>query len=209
MYLSGHLLASIALAKVIHKPLGISFFSLAIAAMAVNLIDADHLIYYYRDAGTGNSFQLHPLHQFWSFLGLIVCLLALVLKPYKNLILGILGTLMLHYGLDAVGNLVDYQLVYVLGFEVLCLVGLCVLFRKDNQFKRYVLFFGGVWLACNGVLGFESYYLYWQPHLNRGIYLTSVILNLLAIAVFWQLFVGAKHISSLQKRKKITTKNGR
>ncbi|MDR1951620.1 MAG: hypothetical protein LBP96_05265, partial [Bacteroidales bacterium] len=129
MYLAGHLLASVALAKITHKPLGVRFFPLAIAAMAVNLIDADHLIYYYRDTGVGNSFLLHPLHQTWAFLGLAVCLLALVLKPWQNLIFGIFFALLLHYGLDALSNLATYDLKIILGFEMLCFAMLFFLFR--------------------------------------------------------------------------------
>ncbi|MDR0438299.1 MAG: hypothetical protein LBH22_08385 [Bacteroidales bacterium] len=188
MYLAGHLLASITLAKIVHKPLGLKFFPLAIAAMAVNLIDADHLIYYYRDSGIGNSFLLHPLHQAWAFLGLAVCLLALVLKTWQNLIFGIFFALMLHYGLDLLGNLVNYNLEFILGFEVLCLAVLMVLFRKDEQRLKYYIFFVSLWLVCNAVLGFQTMILHWQPNETRGIYLTSVILNVMFVAIFWILF---------------------
>jgi len=187
MYLAGHILSSIVLAKVAHKPLQVGFFPLAMVAMAVNLIDADHLIYYYRDAGAGNSFLLHPLHQLWALFGLVVCLLALVFKPWQNLIFGAFFALMLHYGLDVAANWVTYNLECILGFEALCLVALMLLFRKEKQRLKYSLFFVGLWLVCNAVLGFETLVLQWQPHETRGIYLTSVILNLLTIAVFWNL----------------------
>jgi len=144
MYLAGHLLASIALAKVAHKPLGVKFFPLAVAALAVNLIDADHLIYYYRDTGIGNSFLLHPLHQAWAFIGLATCLLALVLKEWQNMIFGLFFALMLHYGLDALANLVVYDLNVVIGFEILCLALLILLFRKNEQRLKYTCFS----LAC-------------------------------------------------------------
>ncbi|MCL2027042.1 MAG: hypothetical protein FWG79_00995 [Bacteroidales bacterium] len=188
MYLAGHLLASVALAKVTHKPLKIAFFPLAIAAMAVNLIDADHLIYYYRDSGIGNSFLLHPLHQSWAFLGLAICLLALVLKQWQNLIFGIFFALMLHFGLDVLANFFEYDLKIIVGFELFCMVLLLVLFRKDERAIKYILFFLSLWMICNAVLGFESFILHWQPHETRGIYLTSVILNLLFVGAFWILF---------------------
>ena len=188
MYLAGHLLASVAFAKIAHKPLKVGFFPLAIAAMAVNLIDADHLIYYYRDTGIGNSFLLHPLHQIWAFIGLAVCLLALVLKAWQNLIFGIFFALMLHYGLDFLANLVVYNLEIILGFEALCFIALLVLFREEEQRLKYIMFFVGLWLVCNAVLGFETFVLHWQPHETRGIYLTSVILNILFVGLFWKLF---------------------
>jgi len=188
MYLAGHLLASIALAKVAHKPLGVKFFPLAIAAIAVNLIDADHLIYYYRDTGIGNSFLLHPLHQGWAFLGLATLLLALVLKEWQNLIFGIFFALLLHYGLDALANLVVYDLKIVVGFEILCLALLIPLFWKSKQRLKYYIFFVSLWLFCNAVLGFETYILHWQPHETRGVYLTAVILNILFVGLFWKLF---------------------
>jgi len=193
MYLAGHLLASIALAKVAHKPLGIKFFPLAIAAMAVNLVDADHLITYYRDTGTGNSFQLHFLHQFWAFLGLAVCLLALVLKPWQNLIFGVFLALMLHYGLDLLGNLFTYKLEAVIGFEILCFALLILLFWKDEQRLKYYLFFIGLWLVCNAVLGYQVYILHWQPHETRAVYLTATLLNLLFVGVFWKFFKPLEH----------------
>ncbi len=202
MYLSGHLLSSIALAKIIHKPLGVAFFPLAIAAMAVNLIDADHLIYYYRDTGVGNSFLLHPLHEFWAFVGLITCLVALILKPYQNLIFGLFFALLLHYGLDFACNYVTYDLAAIIGFEVCCLALLMLLFRKDEQRSKYYTFFVSLWLVCNATLGFETLVLHWQPHLTRGIYLTSVILNGLFILIFWRLFAGQS------KTKKLYVKNG-
>jgi hypothetical protein len=188
MYLAGHLLASIALAKIAHKPLNVPFFPLAIVAMAVNLIDADHLVYYYRDTGIGNSFLLHPLHQGWAFLGLATCLLALVLKQWQNLIFGAFFVLMLHYGLDVLANFFEYNLNMIVGFELLCFVVLFLLFRKDKHAIKYNLFFLSLWLICNAVLGFEVFILHWQPHETRAIYLTAVILNLLFIGVFWKLF---------------------
>jgi hypothetical protein len=199
MYISGHILSSLILSKVAHKPLKVGFFPLAMAAMAVNLIDADHLIYYYRDAGSGSSFLLHPLHQLWAFIGLITCLLALILKPYQNLIFGILFALMLHYGLDALSNVFAYDLTIILGFEALCLAVLAILFRKDEQQLKFMLFFVGLWLFCNAVLGFETEVLHWQPHLTRGIYLTSVILNLLVLGVFWVLFMVRTNSDSPQQ----------
>ena len=197
MYLAGHLLASIALAKIVHKPLGVKFLPLAMIAMAVNLIDADHLIYYHLDDGTANSFQLHILHQIWAFLGLAVCLLALILKPHQNFIFGILFALFLHYGLDLLGNLFTYKLEAIIGFEVLCLATLLVLFRKDEKRLKYGLFFVGLWLFCNAVLGFQTFILHWEPHLTRGIYLTAVTLNVLAVLAFWKIFVknGSYNIS--------------
>jgi hypothetical protein len=198
MYLAGHLLASITLAKVAHKPLGVKFFPLVIAAMSVNLVDADHLIHYYRDGGTGNSFLLHPLHQTWAFLGLGVCLLALVLKQWQNLILGIFSALMLHYGLDVLANLIDYNLKIILGLEILCIALLILLFWKDEQRWKYYFFFVSLWLVYNAVLGYLFFVLHWQPHETRGIYLSSVILNLLVIVTFWVLFVGTLHATPLQ-----------
>ncbi len=185
MYLAGHLLSSIALAKIIHKPLGVKFFNLAIAAMAVNLVDADHLIYYYRDSGIGNSFQLHPLHQFWAFIGLAGCLISLILKPYQNLIAGALIALGLHYGLDWASNLFAYKLDYVILFEAVCIGLLAALFWKDSNRLKYFLFCVGLWVICDATLGFETMFLQWQPHETRGIYLTSAILNILAIIAFW------------------------
>jgi hypothetical protein len=194
MYLAGHLLASIALAKIAHKPLKVGFLPLAIAAMAVNLIDADHLIYYYRDAGVGNSFLLHPLHQAWAFVGFAVCLLALVLKPWQNLIFGILFALILHYGLDVFANLITYNLELIFGFETLCIAVLIVLFRKDEQRLKYCMFFVGLWLFCNAVFGFETFVLHWQPNETRGIYLTAIILNSLFVGIFWILFCKGKKL---------------
>ena len=188
MYIAGHILSSIILAKVAHKPLRVGFFPLAIAAMAVNLIDADHLVHYYRDTGVGNSFLLHPLHQTWAFMGLAVCLLALVLKSWQNLILGVLFALVLHYGLDLLSNVVAYNLAVILGFEMLCLAVLIPLFWKEVQRWKYVLFFAGIWLISNGILGYITMVLHWQPHETRGVYLTAVILNIVAVAGFWVLF---------------------
>lgn len=208
MYLAGHLLSSIALAKTIHKPLRTKFFALSIAMMAVNLVDTDHLIYYFRDSGVGDSFQLHPLHQLWSFVGLIICLLALLLKPYRNLIFGFFLALVLHYGLDALANLFAYHLEMILGFELLIFAVLILLFRRDPRRLRYDLFFVGLWIFCNATLGFETRILHWEPHLTRGIYLTSVILNILAIGVFWILF-AAEDVQALSLRKSVKPKNSR
>jgi hypothetical protein len=196
MYLAGHLLTSIAFAKIAHKPLKVAFFPLVIAAMAVNLIDADHLVHYYRDAGLGNSFLLHPLHQGWAFVGLATCLLALVLKQWQNLVLGIFLALMLHYGLDVLANLVVYNLKIIIGFELLCLALLFLLFRKDEQCLKYYIFFVCLYLICNAVLGFETFVLHWQPHETRGIYLTAVILNLVFIGIFWLLFGRCRNFSA-------------
>ena len=189
MYLAGHLLASVILAKVAHKPLKVGFLPLAIVAMAVNLIDADHLIYYYRDTGVGNSFLLHPLHQAWAFMGLAVCLLALVMKQWQNLIFGAFFALMLHYGLDLLGNVFAYDLRAIVGFEVLCMATLIVLFWNDEQRLKYYAFFMGLWILCNAVFAIETFVLYWQPHETRAIYLTAVILNLLVVGAFWKWFV--------------------
>ncbi|MCL2414353.1 MAG: hypothetical protein FWC94_03775 [Bacteroidales bacterium] len=188
MYVAGHLLASIAFAKIAHKPLGVKFFPLAVAAMAVNLIDADHLIYYYLDDGTKSSFALHFLHQSWAFLGLAVCLLALVLKPWQNLIFGIFFALMLHYGLDLLANVFVYDLNAVIGFEILCLALLAFLFRNDEQRLKYYLFFVGLWLFVNLVLGFITFILGWKPDAHRGVYLTATLLTLLGTLAFWKLF---------------------
>ncbi|MCL2416964.1 MAG: hypothetical protein FWD02_03410 [Bacteroidales bacterium] len=188
MYVAGHLLASIAFAKVAHKPLGVKFFPLAIAAMAVNLIDADHLIHYYLDDGTESSFALHILHQSWAFLGLAICLLALVLKPWQNLIFGIFFALMLHYGLDLLANVFVYDLNAIIGFEILCLALLAVLFRKDEQRLKYYLFFAGLWVFVNSVLGFITFILGWAPDAHRGVYLTATLLTLLGTIAFWKIF---------------------
>jgi len=188
MYVAGHLLASIAFAKITHKPLGVKFFPLAVAAMAVNLIDADHLIHYYLDDGTKSSFALHFLHQSWAFLGLAVCLLALVLKPWQNLIFGIFFALMLHYALDLLANVFVYDLNMIIGFEILCFPLLFWVFRKDEQRWKYYLFFAGLWLFVNSVLGFITFILGWEPNAHRGVYLTATLLTLLVTVAFWKLF---------------------
>ena len=201
MYIAGHLLASIALAKVAHKPLKVAFLPLAVATMAVNLIDADHLIHYYRDTGTGNSFLLHPLHQAWAFVGLATCLLALVLKPWQNLIFGIFFGLMLHYGLDLLANVFVYDLRAIIGFEILCFALLILLFWKDKQFWKYLTFFVALWVVCNGILGYIVFILNWQPHETIGVFLTATLLNLLFVLVFWELFCRGKKIPASEEIK--------
>jgi len=115
-------------------------------------------------------------------------LLALVLKEWQNLIFGTFFALMLHYGLDVLANLVVYDLSVIVGFELLCLVLLIPLFWKDVQCLKYYIFFGGLWLFSNAILGFITFVLHWQPHESRGVYLTAVILNLVFVGVFWKLF---------------------
>ena len=190
MYVAGHLLASIAFAKIAHKPLGVKFFPLAIAAMAVNLIDADHLLRYYLDDGTASSFALHPLHQFWAFLGLTVCMLALIFKPWQRLIFGIFFALMLHYALDLLANVFVYDLNKIIGFEILCLPLLFWLFRNDEHRKKYYLFFVGLFVVVNAVLGFIffDFGLGWSPNEHRGVYLTATLLTLSGTLAFWKIF---------------------
>jgi hypothetical protein len=71
-------------------------------------------------------------------------------------------------------------------FEIACIVLLRILF--NNERLGYFLFFVGLWLVCNATLSFETFVLHWQANETRGIYLTSVILNLLFVGMFWKLF---------------------
>jgi hypothetical protein len=186
-----YILASTILAALTHKKLKINFVILAFAMMLVNLVDIDHIITYNFAIGGANPFKIFILHRFWSFLCLIVLLIALILKDWQNIIFGIGLALGLHFVLDlAIFSLHIEQNFF---YDALIQAALLILFLVITQTKLiqipiplkifwYLLI---ITIAIDFILYLIQFKINLLPHISLTFYLTSSILTLVAALGFY------------------------
>lgn len=155
MYVSGHILTSVLVAKLEAKSVNLSFGVAAAIMIATSLIDADHLFYYYLDDGTASSFDLHPLHRFWYLVVGTALVSALVFKRARPYLFAVFMGLALHFAMDYVADKAQYNLLSLAVLDIIAYIVTIILVK----FRRWsvVLFLTASLIVPYAVNGFLLY----------------------------------------------------
>ncbi len=154
MYVSGHILTSVLVAKLGAKSVNLGFGITAAIMIATSLIDADHLFYYYLDDGTASSFALHPLHRFWYLVVGTALVSTFVFKRARPYLIAVFMGLALHFMMDYVADRAQYDLLSLAVLDVVAYVVTLILVK----FKRWsVVFLTASLIVPYGVNGFLLY----------------------------------------------------
>ena len=196
MYPAGHILTAAILSKVAAKKLDLSFVKIMPVLILTNLIDLDHLIYYYLDDGTANSLVLHPAHIYTGFIIFLLFMVSLFRPNYRSFLYLLIGAFSMHMAVDALAFWFDYNLNLLVTLDLLLFL---LLFGLKNRFdtsvpaKKLFLFLFVVYF----VTGFVQYYMHFILKLNPQkeviVYIIPNCIFFLA-AVFFYIFFSKQII---------------
>jgi len=191
MYCGGHILASTALAMASSKRLQIDFVKLTSLMIATNLIDFDHLRYFYLDDGTANSLVLHSLHIYSGVLFFLIFLGGLAFRKFQNWSFALSGGFALHLAGDAVAYWFDYSIIILGFFDVALLILIAIMAKKSLPgipFWNFMAFFIAAEIISTGTQVYLSFVLKLVPEENIIVYVVSPVLFLITAVAFWMIF---------------------
>jgi len=186
MYAGGHLLTSALAGTKIWRKADLTFPTTIALMLAANVIDFDHLLRYKFDDGTANSLSLHWLHVNSGVIFLGLFALALLVPRWRSRAL-VLGTgLALHFSMDALAYVFNYNILILGGIDgVMLIVLLVVSFRSKLPVNRWqlALFYVVSWVFVNAVQAGN-----YKPEENGWIYSLSPAMLGVAALLFYLLF---------------------
>lgn len=203
MYISEHIVSATILAAAASNRLKVKFVPLAAILIATNIIDFDHLLYYYKDDGSANSLILHPLHIYAGVAIFFFSLLGLIDKKRLNLYFCINAGIALHLAEDALAYVFKYNIPILIGIGIILLVLLFWILKKlmPSQFiKALWVFFGSVWLLGHAERAFTYFYLQVDPLTSRVFWLIPPLYTLGVAIIFWMIFSRTDLDASLNER---------
>ncbi len=192
MYVSGHLLASSALAIPLAKKLNINYVFCASLMMLTNIIDTDHLLQYQLDNGFADSLTLHYAHHYAALPLFLLLFCGILFQKFRAISLITAVGISFHLVCDIFANIVHYNF-FILGSMDFIMLLILFLFLKEvviskQKRNKMLLFFIFVLFYCN----FSQYYISIikgiKPNENILPYGYATICNILLPILFYLLF---------------------
>jgi hypothetical protein len=191
MYAAGHILTSTALAMASSKRLKLDFVKVTTVIILTNLIDLDHLKYYYLDDGTANSLTLHPLHIFSGVVFFLIFLMGLLFAKFQKWAYVIMGGLALHLASDSIAFWLNYN-ISVLGLiDAVFLIFFTFIARKNIPNIPYFRFMGFLVISeivASGIQAYLGLVLKLNPQQHVIVYVVTPSIIALTAITFWLIF---------------------
>ncbi len=170
MYSGDHIILSASYGVYASRALGLPLIPTTAIAIATNLIDLDHQVFYYLDDGKANSLTIHPIHVYagcFIFFLHWFWLLSKRVSQFHTLAnygLIILGSFSLHLTADAVAWWLSYSIPVLLGFSginTLFFIWVCQRFLVPCYEKiacyKFIAFLIGWLVLCHLQLALFEY----------------------------------------------------
>ncbi len=191
MYSGGHILASGALALISSKRLDIQFVKLAPVMIATNLLDTDHLKYFYLDDGTANSLVMHPAHIYAGVLFFLIFFVGLIYKKLQYWSFAVSGAVALHLTGDAISFWLNYNILLLGMIDALLLIFIAISAKRINTglpFIPLMVFFATAEILSSAVQAYLAFVLKLVPQENIIVFIVSPVIFLLTAITFWLMF---------------------
>lgn len=185
----GHILTATIYSKMAAPKLKLDFVQMMTLVILTNMIDLDHLIYYYKDDGTANSLTLHPGHIYSGAIIFILLITSLVRRQQSMILYALAGGIAMHMAADSLAFLFHYSLVSLVSMDII--MGLIFIFIRNKYDKtvpgnKLLLFLIVVTIISASTQYFMHYIMKLDPTKDIIMYIVpNIVFLLTGLSFYW------------------------